>query len=315
MTLTLEWDNPTPQPVCGYKAFYRQKGGIAYSYIETSGATSATTSLVLSTGAVGCYEGYVQSNCCSDNFSEHDPWGVNMYSPLAVAIAVQASPLSYIATITSTYANPYDTIITGTFTSSLAGVLAYTATYPAGSTTAAVVVSGTPLSANAETISNVTISAISPVFNNGGSLQQYDAVNTPDYFEFTATSGQTSGTTFWNGDPMVLPSFTLDSFNVTEVDGSDVVQQGVIQLSWAQSILYGSGVHPYNIINAEVKDPGGVSMGEAIWVIDRVGLRNMQITINKTSGYTISTVLNMSLVLTWADDSALGTASFYLPDY
>lgn len=315
MTLTLTWDNPTPRPACGYKVFYRQKGGIAYNSIETSGSTSATTSLVLSTSAMGCYEGYVQSNCCSDNLSEHDPWGVNAYSVVGVTASIRPSPSSYIVTIVSQYANPYDTLITGTFVSNQAGSLPYSATYPAGSTSAVVVVSGTPTGSNLEAITSTSISTISPVFNNGGSLQQYDAVNTPDYFKFTASSGQTSGTTFWNGNPMVLPSFTLDSFNVTEVDGSGVVQQGVIQLSWAQSILFGSGDHPYNIINVDVKDPGNNSMGEAIWSIDRVGLRNMQITINKTSGYTISTALNMSMVLTWADDSALGTASFYLPDY
>lgn len=314
MTLTIQWNNPTPHPTCGYKAFYRQKGGISYSSINTSGSTSATTSLVVTTNAPACYEGYIQSDCCSDNFSENNGWAVNAYSPVGVVASIRTSPLSYIVTITSAYPNPYDTIIEGTYVSNLAGTRSYSATYPAGSTSAVVVVSGTPAS-NAETISNTTISTISPVFNNGGSLQQYDAVNTPDYFRFTATSGQTSGTTFWNGNPMVLPSFTLDSFNVTEVDGSGVVQQGVIQLSWAQGVVYGSAVHPYNIINAQVKDPGGNLMGEAIWTMGTTGLKNVQITINKTSGYTISTVLNMSMVLTWADDSVLGTSSFYLPDY
>lgn len=315
--LTLQWDNPTPHPNCGYIASYRRKGDSSYTSISTSGSTSGTTSLVVHTSGPANYEGYIQSNCCSDNLSLGDGWAVNTYEPVGVVVSVKTSPLRYAATITSQFANPYDTIITGNYTSSAHGVSTYSATYPAGSTSAVVTISGTPASA-AETISNTTVGDISPIFNNGGELQQYDAVLTPTYFQYTATSGQTSGTTFWQGSPLVLPSFTLDAFNITETDVDGNVIAGDLIVSWANSTLYGSGEYPYSnmqFIIQQNMDSDIVS--DVTFPNITRGLHTMTLPMIKTVN-NITTTVEYKINIYWengAQPSVGNVVLFYLPDF
>lgn len=321
MKLHLNWLKPASLPSCDYKVAYRRKGESVYTELETSGNTSGITSgsTDITISAPACYEGYVKSDCCEGNLSAADPWGLNAYSTIGISIAIQPSPAAYVATITSTYENPYDTVLTGTFVSSMAGTLSYTATYPAGSTTATVVLSGTPIAPNSETISSVGISTISPVFDNGGQLQQYDPVSTPEYFEFYATSGATSGATSTYGNPLTLPSFTLDAFNVTEIDVSSNPTAGNLLISWIQDSVYRGGVVPYNSMTfdvEEVSNPGTILGTGAISMLTN-GIRNL--TIQMVKGLEpISTSTQYKMLVYWLDDSQPSvhpTRTFYLPDF
>ena len=311
MTLTIYWLNPAIHAACGYKALYRRKGASAYTEIDTSGSTSGSTSLSFSVSAPASYEGYIQSDCCSSSVSTGDPFGVNGYGTFHVSVAIQVSPLHYIATITSGYANPHAHILTGTFTSSSAGTVSFTATYPANSTSSAVILSNAPVSAN-ETVSNVIISAIAPVFNNGGALQQNDLVNTPSYFELY-TSGATSGVTTWHGDPMTLPSFTLDTFNVTETDISGNVIAGNLICTWAQPYVYGGGISPYNEFTIDVKElAGSTVLGTTTLSTAVNGLRSITIAISKGS-FNITSSVAYKADFLWGDGLQYESKAFYLP--
>ncbi len=315
MNIDLTWDNPTPHPDCGFKASYRRKGDSVYSTITTSGSTSATTSLHLTTTYPANYEGFIQSDCCSTNLSTSDPWGVNAYSIITIANPI-ISGAFFKATVTSLYPNPYDTVITGTVTSNQQGSLVYSATYPAGSTSALVILTGiAPTGSNLETVSNLTEISLTPIFNNGGMLQQYDPVNTPSYFEFAFVSGFTSGTTFWTGAPNILPSFTLDTFTPTSTDGGGNVISGNLLVSWAQGYVFGGGSYPYNIVKLVVQDQVNNVMGVISVDATIKGLRSATIPIVKQA-FPIDTVTSMKLIATWADDTLTGGVSiFYLPDF
>lgn len=312
MILTITWTNPTPHPGCGYRALYRRKGDATYTTITTSGSTSGTTSIVVQPSAPASYEGYVQSNCCSDSISSGDPFGTNAYSTMSASTSVRLSPPNFLITITSLYANPYATIVSGTFTSNQQGVLAYSVTYPAGVKSAILVTSNTPTGSNLETTTNTVITTISPIFNNGGSLQQFDPISTPAYFKFTATSGQTSGTTYWNGAPTVLPSFTLDTFSTTETDLNGNVLAGNLNLSWIQSVIFAGGVSPYDLLTLKVYE-GATLMGELTVPTDIKGLRSCTIPITKGASY-ITSAVQYKLESHWSDGTLIVTAAtFYLP--
>ena len=309
MNLTLQWTNPVQHPSCGYKAVFRRKSDSAYTELAISGTTSGTSLLTIGVPAPASYEGYIQSDCCLDNLSTGDPFGVNGYSPLSIAIAVQANPLHYIATITSTYANPYDNVITGSFTSSVQGTVSFTVTYPADSTTADVTLVSTPASA-AEVISNITVSSITPSFSNGGSLQQLDPVRTPAYFEFYSTSG----TTVWNGDPLVLPSFTLDAFNVTETDTNGNVITGDLLVSWAQPYLYGGGTGIYSSFTVVIQETVSLDdMGTWEYIPSANGLRNATIKLSRIGANFITSSLSYTMHFNWADGNEVETKDCYLP--
>lgn len=309
MNLHISWTNPTPLPSCGFDAYYRRKGDNEYSTLATSGTTSGSTVHI---SAPASYEGYVKSDCCSGVVSPAAPFGVNAYSGVHIAISFTTNPLpSYIATITSTYANPYDTLITGTFVStntSGATTIGYTATYPADSVIVTVVLGNSPASSS-ETISSPVITSISPVFNNGGSLQQFDSVDTPPYFMFYDSS--TSGVT-WNGSPTTLPSFTLDAFNVTSQDTNLNILAGDLLISWIQESLYLAAVSPYDYITFQVKDADNVIIGSLLTTPGTLGLVNAIIPLTKAARALIPTT-PLIMVTRWGNTSLISSKSFYLP--
>jgi len=312
MNLTLHWTNPVQHPSCGYKALYRRMSASTYTELDTSGSTSSGTTVQIAVSAPASYEGYIQGNCCSDNVSAGDPFGVNGYGTVAVAVSVQANPLHYLATITSTYANPYINVITGHFTSSSAGIVNFTASYPANSTSAIVVLAPDPNSA-AEVITNVRIDTISPSFSNGGSLQQLDPVRTPAYFEFYSTSGSTSGTTTWNGDPLRLPSFTLNAFNVTETNLSGNPIAGNLLVSWIQDYVYAAGTGIYTTFTILVREQAThTTVGTLTFTPSTNGLLNATIELTQGSTYLSSSLLYQMLFY-WEDGILVDTKDFYLP--
>lgn len=318
MILHLNWLKPATLPNCDYKVAYRRMGESSYTELETSGNTSGITSgsTDITVSAPACYEGYVQSNCCADNYSSPDKWGINAYSTVSVAISMVASPLKYLATVTSTYANPYDTIITGTFVSDLAGTVSYTLTYPANSTTATVYLSNIAVSAN-EVISSVGITTIVPQYANGGQLQQLDAVRTPAYFEFYNSSGDTSGATTTYGNPLTLPSFVLEQFNPTETDVSGNVTAGDLLIAWIQDSKYGSGIYPYDTLNFDVTENGsGTILGSGVISTSENGIKNLTISIVKGANNITTSVL-YRLTVYWTDDTQPPSPyrTFYLPDF
>lgn len=307
MHLNIAWVNPSPHPECGYKAIYRKNADDVYNTFLTSGSTSGSTTIAVPVLYPACFEGNVYSDCCLDSLSTGTPFGVNAYSPFFLSVAMQVSPLKYLMTITSTFANPYDTLITGTFTSSLAGTVSYTATYVAGSIHAVVTLSNTPSSAN-EVISNIQVSAIAPVFDNGGTLQQLDTVSTPDYFQFYYTSG----TTTWNGSPTVLPSFLLNSFSATIQAPDFTVLAGDLLVSWIQQYPYAGGASPYDTVTFKVYDSDNALLGTAASYTSTNGLINATITLTKAAVPLVTTNL-FTIKTYWSDNTLINTKTFYLP--
>lgn len=306
MTLEITYDTVTPTPSCGYKVLYRQKGASGYITVTTSGDTVTVNGIA----SPVCIEGNVYSDCCNDNLSLGAPFGINSYVQVFVDIQVSNDPsLHYEAIVTSEYSNPYDTYISGTFHTDASGgqTLAYTVNYPAGSTDVTITIDDlTPVSVN-ETISAITITNLAPSYPAGSQLQHYNGVDTPEYFQFIATSGDT-----WNGSPMILPSFTIDGFVVTEQEEDLTITEGNLLLSWAYSQIYESGENPYDNVTFRVYDSENSLLGQATISTSVVGLRNLTVPIVKAN-----VVLNTSNVFTmktvWDDESISSTKTFTLP--
>ncbi len=317
MDLKIIWTPPTPVPDCGYIAQYRRKGDSSYS-LATSGSTSGTTDYtVVQVSAPANFEGYVQSNCCEGQLSGISPFGVNSWQPLHVTISLQPFPTTFLATVTSDYPNPYATYITGSFNATtISGTtsIPYTVLYPADVTTASLLISGA-LSATT-TVSGNVVTAIAPSFDGGGSLQQLDPSLTPSYFQFY--NGSTSGVT-WDGSPTSLPSFTLDQFNITAVDGSGNTLAGSLLVSWAQQSVYhvtsgGTIPSPYNQVLFQVKDAGNNIIGTLTTVTGTLGLVNAVITLNRSSNlYPLTPATQLMMITQWANSSTIVSKQFYLP--
>lgn len=312
MNLNISWPAPSPLPTCGYKAQYRRKGDPSYTEIDTSGTTIAVT-----VSAPASYEGLIISDCCNDSVSSGTPFGVNGFSAISVGVQVQVDfgmpgfPNWYLVTISSTYANSYDTIVSGNFHSNVSGttVVPFSLTYPAGVTTSSQFVVSGPQPSSGTTISNINVYAVSPIFNNGGQLQQFDTVNTPPYFEFY-WSGNISGTT-WNGAPSGLPSFSLDTFVVTETNpDATVILAGNLNISYILHELYPT---IYTSFTVEIFDPLDVAaIGTVILGVSPLGLRSTTIALVKgSSPLTTATAFIMKTIL--PDLTVLDTKTFYLP--
>ena len=306
MNLTIDWTAPTPFPDCGFDLSYRRNYDSAYTLIATSGITQ---NVIID--APACYEGYVTSDCCSGNKSDTTSFGVNGYSPVQVSVSVQPSPLNYIAHITSEFPNPYDTLIDGTFQTNTSGAVSYSVIYPAGSVTADVVIEAIPNSLNV-TVSDVIITDIAAVYDGGGALQQYDAVNTPPYFRFYDgnTSGNTSGST-WSGSPLDLPSFILRAFNVTATDTDGRPLEGELLVSWIAPSLYGDGLSPYNETTITMYDPDTSVMG-TVTAFPAKGLIHATIPVVKTTN-PLATNIEFTMKTIWGDSTLSATKLFYLP--
>lgn len=310
MNLIVTWIEPSPYPICNFVTSYRRNYDPQYTDINTSGSTSGTTSgstsILVSTPAN--YEGYMRSNCCSNNFSDQRPFGVNAYVQFSISISVVTN--NYTATINSPYGNPYPTLLTGTFRAN-GNLLSYTTTYPANTT------SGTTtlfLATSGSAITNTSVTTVAPVFDQGGALQQFDSVNTPPYFQFY-WNGNTSGTT-WAGSPLDLPSFILRTFNVTAVSPGGDVLAGNLLISWIAGSVYQSGVSPYNEVIFKVYDPDTSLMGTATVPVTSLstGLLTATIPIVKTTN-TIGPATQFTLKTLWGNNSISSTKLFYLPPF
>lgn len=309
MNLNVTWDNPALQPTCGYKVFFRRQAAPSYTILTTSGSTSGSTSVSIYTSAPANYEGYVQSDCCSGSTSLGDPFGVNSYVLVTSAVSKVSSPsYHYVATIQSAYPNPYDTYISGKFftPSGSVGGTSYTVLYPSGSTSA-VLDTGIPADATSgTTVTDTTITVISPVFNGGGSIQQYDAVKTPNYFRFVKAPPAMT---------LLSPSSLLqNAFIVTSIDSvTEEVLSGNLLFSYIAEGIYAGGVSPYNQFSLEVVDPAdSVIIGSSTIVNNKQGLINTTILLNKsTSPLDETTLFTLNVILS---NGTLGyTTSFYLP--
>lgn len=310
--LTVKWTSPSIPPSGGFIGSYRRKAvTLPYQTFTTSGTTSGNT-YSLTVEAPTNYSGFIQSVCEDDTLSELTAFGVNAYSPLFANVTINPeSPYNFIIHLNSDYGNPYDNLVqvhwyVNGIPNSSADV-----TYPANSTNSSIQISGQASSPD-DVISDIQIFSISPLFNNGGELQQLDTVLTPDYFQFY--SNLTSGTT-WNGNPMILPSFTLDNFIPTEQESNSNITKGLLNFSWIYDSVYMDGVSPYGFITLQVIDIANSSvMGSVIFSTNLIGERNSSITITKQIS-EISPLTEFGMILKWADGSTLGIAYFYLPEF
>lgn len=308
--LTITWDSPISLPDGGFIGSYRRKAmSTPYDTFVTSGTTSGNT-YSLTVEAPANYEGYMQSSCIAlDSTSQSDPFGVNAY--LALNFSAETNDLGeLILTVLSDFGNPYDTLIAGTIVASDASSNAFSVTYDATNTTQEfTVVNNLPPSQPA---TSITVSSIAPAFNNGGQIQQLDTVLTPDYFLFY--NGLTSGTT-WNGNPALLPSFTLDNFIPTEQDIDENITKGLLNFSWIYDSVYMNAVSPYTFVTLKVLDPADDSvMGSVVTSPTPIGLRSNSIEITKQIT-DITTSNQFKLRLYWANGTNGGTLTFYLPEF
>ncbi len=311
ISLTFTWDSPVSLPDGGFIGSYRRKAmSTPYNTFVTSGTTSGNT-YTLTVGAPANYEGYMQSSCIAlDSESSNDPFGVNAYLPLNFS-ARSNNVAQLILTISSDFGSPYDTLVEGIIIGSDSSSNPFSVTYTVGNTEQEYNIASNILPANTPAIS-ITISAITPTFNNGGQLQQLDTILTPDYFLFY--NGLTSGTT-WNGNPATLPSFTLDNFIPTEQDVDENITKGLLNFSWIYDSIYMNGVSPYTFVTLKVLDPADDSvMGSVVMSPTPIGLRSNSIEITKQVT-AITSSNQFKLRLYWANGSNGGDLSFYLPEF
>lgn len=312
-SLIITWTAPTPNPSCGYSTVYRANGNPFYTSINTSGNTSGGTISIPSL-APACYEGYVDSNCCNGNVSVNSPFGVNAYQPIFVNLT-WIGGFNYTIYISTYYPNPYDVRVSGFFTST-SGTTHYDGVLPAGTTTISITIGG-----SGGPVSSYTQARADYYFDNGGALQQYDSVSTPQYFQFYNTSGCTSGQTSgcvspsWNGSPLTLPSFILRAFNVTTVDTNGNALAGNLLISWIQDYVYNGGTGIYSGIIFRVLDDDDDSvMGTITVPFGQPGLNTATIPLTRTS-QPLATTSDFTMTSQWLDDSASGSALFFLPDF
>lgn len=305
--VNIYWRSPAILPSVGYLINYKRKGDTSFNSLLTSGLTSGNV-YVLDIPAIANYQGYIQSNCGGGNLSVGAPFGINATDIPSVSIGIQVSPIAYIATVRSLYTNPYSTLMSGTFFSTIAGLVPFTLTYPAGVTSAVLTLSTSPMSLN-EVISNPVFNAIAPNFDNGGSLQQFDSVLTPSYYQFI-TSG-----TVWNGNPAKLSSFTLDAFTVTQIDVSNNVQAGVLNFSWIYDSVYLAGAVPYNTVTFQMRDPSNSAvMGQLVTATGTLGIQAFSMSLN-LQVTAITPTNSFNLVALWANGTIINTIPFYLPAF
>lgn len=307
--INITWGAPTPYPGCNYEAFYRAKSASTYSYVTTSGTTSGATTIPVTLPAVGCYEGYVQADCCGDTVSIGTPFGVNAYQQLTVGIVSKGNPATYFVKFGSAYPNPYGTLVSGYFTdSNHVGSISFSnVLLPGGSSN---VLINTGISSYNGTISGVVTNNITPIFDNGGVIQQTDLLLTPEYFQYILTSGTT-----WSGSPIDLPSFTVDQFNVTELTTSGSVNAGQLIMSWIYDSNYnGSAAPPYDTVTFTVTDYNNNDvMGSVTVPTLTIGLRSTTINLVDMSGSGIRSSSPYVITATWSDTSVISSAKFYLP--
>lgn len=301
MNLNLAWSLPSPTPNCGFKALYRRKGDPSYTEIDTSGTT-----LTIPIAAPANYEGLIVSDCCNDD-SSGTPFGVNSYVPVTVTGATNGSS-HLIITVTSPFASSYATIITGTVTLNNMTQVAFSVTYSAGNISQTFDKGAVSYPPNTPVVA-LSVSAVSPVFDNGGQLQQFDAINTPPYFEFYWT-GNISGST-WNGSPLSLPSFTLDSFTATEMapDGVTILA-GQLNMSYVVDSVFANA---FTSMLLQIYDPLGSSpIGSVVVNKSPLGVRTASVILTKaTSPLTPATAFTIKA--TWPDLTLFDTKTFNLP--
>lgn len=173
-------------------------------------------------------------------------------------------------------------------------------TLPAGDITYSEIVTA-PVSGST-TISNTLVTAFASVFNEGGELQQLDPVSTPEYFQFYWDQ---DGEPVWDGAPITLPSFTLDSFVVTEQDTDGNPTAGTLNFSY---IVSDGPAQPFNLVEIIANDDFG-GIGTTIVSIENKGVTNGTIDI------TITGLLsdNRRLRAYWPDTTLIALRDFRLP--
>jgi hypothetical protein len=307
MNLDISWVAPAIPPTCGYKLQYRKNLDTFYTPITGSSGDTSTTVLI---SAPACYEGSVTSDCCTDLVSGAVPFGVNAYSAFSIT-AVNSDTGHFNLTVSSTYSNTYATLISGVINYTILSVphtQAFSITYPSNVTSDTFSI-GSNVPGNA-IVTSVGSLVYSPVFNHGGQLQQFDALNTPPYFKFFV-----SGTTIpaYNGSPASLPSFILTQFNVTEVDTSGNTLAGTLLVSWIQHETFASGTTaPYNTVTFNIYDETDAFVGAAVVPSTPLGYRTAFIPLTKAVN-ELSVTTAFSMKAYWSDGTLIDTHTFYLP--
>lgn len=305
MILSIIYGTPVPPATCGFKAQYRKNTAPTYTEIL---AEESATGMTATIAAPCCIEGYVQSDCCDDLLSSNVPFGINSYLEFAVEEANNTETQQFTITVSAEYANPYNTLVSGTLSYTVTGdpyTLDYDVTLPAGETTVTENIGVAPTVA---IITSNVVTSYSPIFSYGGELQQTDPLRTPDYFMFIASP---SGST-WDGSPTSLPSFTQNTFVVTEQDEDENVTAGNLLVSWIYDSIYEDGVTPYDNVTFEVYDSNSDLIGTTMVSTATKGLRNATIPLAKDT-IPLTEDNEFTMTTRWDDNSEITSKVFYLP--
>jgi hypothetical protein len=294
MNLDITWTEPTPVPTCGYRLLFRRNSDPSYTEIDTSG-TSSTIPVERAS-----YEGKIISDCCSESISTGTPFGVNGYALLDINLEISGTAL--ILTLTSPYVSPYDTIISINYTVDSVP-MTFEFTLPSNTDYYYHIIAGSY--SGAVVLLEVTAT---PIFDNGGLLQQLDPVSTPVYAQFYWGDQSVIA---WNGAPISLPSFTLTRFVVTEVDVDlTTVLAGRLDISYILSEYF---MTSFTSLEFEVYDDTTL-IGSTIVSTGPLGARTASINLVKgANSLSTSTVFIMQAV--WPDTSIIDTKTFYLPTF
>ena len=232
------------------------------------------------------------------------PFGVNAYQPIDVIVDISGS--TAIGTGNTAFPNSYDVIVSVTVYFHIGAVSGSTnaqGTYPAGVTSYQVFQAGVSPST---VIDDVIVYNVSPIFNNGGQLQQLDSVNTPPYIQ-TYWDNNVSGAT-WDGSPSSLPSFVLNSFDVTERDLRNNPVAGNLLISYILDQIFDND---FLTVNLDVYD-GVTLIGSTSSAKSPLGLRNDVISMVKGTN-PLDDTTQFTMVASWPDTTEIVSYAFFLP--
>lgn len=245
MELNLSWTSPIPTPTCGFRIKYARNGDPSYfPEVDASGTTA-----IISIDDHVNYYGEIVSDCCAGNDSLPQKFGINSYGSVRLTNPVPANLGMYVE-VTLQYPNPYPLNIDFTAQVTTSGGVtttrSFTASLPVLTTSDVVLCLNSFLLATDTAVLNNDM-VITKQLTYYGNILRYDAINTPlDYGLYKY--GDTSGTVWTSGSPLILPSFLLNGFTVTDIDTSGNIVGGLLSFSYiVQTPYYSTGLYTFDV--------------------------------------------------------------------
>lgn len=245
MELNLSWTSPIPTPTCGFRIKYARNGDPGYFPEVDASGTTATIPIDDHVN----YYGEIVSDCCAGNDSIAQKFGINSYGSVRILGFLPVN-LGANVQIELQYLNPYALTISFSAQITTSGGVTTTkyfnVDFPASTTLATIFCADASLRISDTAVLNNDMVIIKQT-SYSGELIHYDALNTPlDYGLYKY--GDTSGTIWTSGSPLILPSFLLNGFTVTDIDTSGNIVGGLLSFSYiVQTPYYSTGLYTFNV--------------------------------------------------------------------